>query len=160
MSKKDNNQDLDLKLIKDLIGVMDKGKLSKLHIKEKNGFEVLLERENPVAPIASIASHERHHFVPAHPHEALPHAAAKAEESKPGHFVKSPMVGTVYKSPSPDHAPFVVIGDRVEENTVVCIVEAMKVMNEVKAGKSGVIKEILFDNMQPVEFGTKLFRIE
>jgi acetyl-CoA carboxylase biotin carboxyl carrier protein len=70
------------------------------------------------------------------------------------------MVGTFYRSASPGDPTFVKIGDAVSENSVVCIIEAMKVMNEVKAQKSGKIVEILVENMQPVEFGTKLFRIE
>jgi acetyl-CoA carboxylase biotin carboxyl carrier protein len=70
------------------------------------------------------------------------------------------MVGTFYSAPSPEDPPFVKIGDRVNENTVVCIIEAMKVMNEVKANVKGVVKEIYLDSGQPLEFGTKLFRIE
>lgn len=74
-------------------------------------------------------------------------------------YITSPMVGTLYLAPSPEDPPFVKVGDRVEKNTVVCIVEAMKVTNEIKAGESGVIAEILVENAHPVEFGTKLFRI-
>lgn len=74
-------------------------------------------------------------------------------------FVTSPMVGTYYSSPSPQDPSFVKVGDRIEKNTVVCIIEAMKVMNEVKAGLSGTIAEILLDSAHPVEFGTKIFRI-
>jgi acetyl-CoA carboxylase biotin carboxyl carrier protein len=69
------------------------------------------------------------------------------------------MVGTYYSSPGPDQPVFVKVGDKVTENTVVCIVEAMKVMNEVKAGMSGTVAEILVNNAQPVEFGTRLLRI-
>jgi acetyl-CoA carboxylase biotin carboxyl carrier protein len=69
------------------------------------------------------------------------------------------MVGTVYYSPSPNDPPFVKAGDRVEKNTVVCIIEAMKVMNEVKSGVAGVISGPLVENGHPVEFGSKLFRI-
>lgn len=74
-------------------------------------------------------------------------------------FVKSPMVGTFYLSPSPDDPPFVRVGDKIEKDTVVCIVEAMKVMNEVKAGVSGIVAEVLVQGNHPVEFGSKLFRI-
>ena len=69
------------------------------------------------------------------------------------------MVGTFYSSPSPDQPPFVKVGDRVEPGTVVCIIEAMKVMNEVKAGFSGTVAEVLGHSGQPVEFGFKLFRV-
>ena len=155
MSKKGNDSPIDLKLLRDLIGVMDKGKLTKLSVKEKGGLEVCLERQGEAAPVAHAP---KAHFTPTTHHEAPAKPAKKESES--GHLITSPMVGTFYRSPSPDDPAFVNVGDRVDENTVVCIVEAMKVMNEVKAGKSGVVKEVLIDNMQPVEFGTKLFRIE
>ncbi len=74
--------------------------------------------------------------------------------------ITAPIVGTFYRAPSPDAQPFAKIGDRVEPSTTVCIIEAMKVMNEIKAEKSGVIKDILVKNAQPVEFGQPLFIIE
>lgn len=74
-------------------------------------------------------------------------------------YVTSPMVGTFYTSPSPEDSSFVKIGDRVEKGAVVCIIEAMKVMNEIKANVSGILAEVLVETGQPVEFGTKLFRI-
>jgi len=76
-----------------------------------------------------------------------------------GEYVVSPMVGTFYSAAAPDQSSFVKVGDQIQEDTVVCIIEAMKVMNEVKAGVSGVIAEILVKNGQPVEFGTNMFRI-
>ena len=87
------------------------------------------------------------------------HGGKEKKEDKPGKFVNAPLVGTYYAAASPDDPHFVKVGDRVDENTVVCIIEAMKVMNEVKAGSNGTIAEILVDNAHPVEFGTKLFRI-
>lgn len=74
-------------------------------------------------------------------------------------YITSPMVGTFYSSPSPEDPTFVKAGDKVDKNSVVCIVEAMKVMNEVKAGVSGIISEALVESGHPVEFGTKLFKI-
>ncbi len=81
------------------------------------------------------------------------------KEDVKGVFVTSPMVGTFYTSPSPEDSPFVKVGDKVDKNSVVCIIEAMKVMNEIKANVSGTVAEILVETSQPVEFGTKLFRI-
>ncbi len=81
------------------------------------------------------------------------------EEKEDVLYITSPMVGTVYHLPSPNDPPFTKPGDRVDANTVVCIIEAMKVMNEVKAGISGIISEPLAENGHPVEFGTKLFRV-
>lgn len=85
--------------------------------------------------------------------------ARKEESTVPSKFVKSPMVGTFYTAGSPDDAPFIKPGDKIEENTVVCIIEAMKVMNEIKAGVSGTVSEVLMENGHPVEFGTSLFKI-
>lgn len=86
--------------------------------------------------------------------------AVAAEEDAEADFICSPLVGTFYRSSSPEGAPFVTEGSRVEQGTVVCIIEAMKVMNEIKAEKSGVITKILLDNASPVEFGQKMFEIQ
>ena len=145
---------LDYQVIKDLIKIMDKAKLSKLSVREKNGFEVCLEKHQE----GGGATKHHFHAAPQHtaPQEEVKAAPAKAS----GHFLKSPMVGTFYTAPSPQDPPFVKVGDRVEKGQVICIVEAMKVMNEVKADRGGTIKEICVENMQPVEFGTNLFGIE
>lgn len=144
------------------MGSLEKGSLKKILIK-RGDFELQLEKES--APVrqyaepapAPIPHPPRHHEA----HEEKAHAPKQsAHAAKPGKYVTSPMVGTFYATPSPDQPAFVKVGDKVMENTVVCIVEAMKVMNEVKAGVSGTVAEILADHTQPVEFGTKLFRIE
>jgi acetyl-CoA carboxylase biotin carboxyl carrier protein len=83
----------------------------------------------------------------------------RAKDDDSSVFVTSPMVGTIYHAPSPNDPQFVKVGDRVEKNTVICIIEAMKVMNEVKAQVSGTVAEILVENGSPVEFGTKIVRI-
>lgn len=161
---------MELKQIKELMTSMKREGIKKIIIKEKAGFELHLERQDdsiPVSPPPVFAHpahvpHPVHH--PVHPQmkEAehhRPHTPVEEKEEKGGHFVASPMVGTFYASASPDDPAFVKVGDRVEENTVVCIIEAMKVMNEVKAGASGVIAEIYVQNAHPVEFGTKIIRI-
>lgn len=81
------------------------------------------------------------------------------EEDDACSYVSSPMVGTVYLAPSPTDAPFIKVGDTIDENTVVCIIEAMKVMNEVKASVKGIVKEVLVESGQPVDFGAKLFKL-
>lgn len=86
-----------------------------------------------------------------------PEKEEKVDETK---LVKSPMVGTFYTSPSPDSPPFVQVSDNVSENTVVCIIEAMKVMNEIKAEVNGVIAEVLIENGESVEYGQPLFRLK
>lgn len=156
---------MDLKQIKELMAAMERFRLNKVSLKEKSGFEIVLEKDEPRLDASAYIKKEVHALpeavkVHAHPEVSTPPALHKADESKAGTFVASPMVGTFYRSPSPSDPVFVKIGDTVSENSVVCIIEAMKVMNEVKAQKSGKIVEILVENMQPVEFGTKLFRIE
>lgn len=142
---------MDIEQIKDLMNHLEASKLRKL-VYKKGDFELTLEKDEGlhVAPIKSSSYIEL-------PREESP--AQKIEEKPQGTFVTSPMVGTFYASPAPDQPNFVKVGDRVSEGTVVCIIEAMKVMNEVKAGHSGTVAEILLHNGQPVEFGSRLFRI-
>jgi acetyl-CoA carboxylase biotin carboxyl carrier protein len=157
---------MELKQVKELMAAMEKAGVERLRIKETDGYELELERKGEQAP--------RVHHVPAyHTHETHPeihsrfptHGTHREQEHREeekkvdGKFVTAPLVGTMYHAASPEDAVFVKVGDRVDENTIVCIIEAMKVMNEVKAGMSGTIAEILIDNAHPVEFGTKLFRV-
>lgn len=136
--------------IKELISLMEEANLQKLQLKSGD-FEVLIERggfAHPIIPVShSVIGSEK----------TVSHVSEKEDTAR---YIKSPMVGTFYGAPSPDQAAFVKQGDFVKEDTVVCIIEAMKVMNEVKAGVSGKIQDILVSNSRPVEFGTKLFRIE
>ncbi len=171
---------MELKQIKELMTSMERAGIKKLMIKEKTGYEIHLERHDehshPVQQPVAVAYPSVFHPAPIREAEMLHRSsvaissnakqgaheeistAGKKDETE-GRYVKSPMVGTYYSSPSPDDPPFIKVGDRVEENTVVCIIEAMKVMNEVKAGVGGVVAEILVDNAIPVEFGTKILRI-
>ncbi len=144
---------MDIEHIEKLMDLMlDKG-FSKLGIKEKDGTEISLETPHGVQP---------HHVVM--PHAQLPQASEAVHQtpqsSPSGKSIDSPMVGTFYASPSPEDPPFVKVGDTVTPDSVVCIIEAMKVMNEVKAGVSGTVREVLAENASPVEFGTKLFIVE
>lgn len=135
---------------------------------KREGVELELEREDaplktyeqPVAEQALLRSDfEKHRHQGVIPAITTPIKEAKPQETETGTFVTAPMVGTVYHSASPQDPPFVKPGDKVEKNTIVCIIEAMKVMNEIKAGVSGIVSEPLVENGQPVEFGTKLFRL-
>jgi acetyl-CoA carboxylase biotin carboxyl carrier protein len=154
---------VELKQIKELIALMDKAGLKKIRIKDKDKYEIELEKQDEPTSHPQVVTHPHPdiHSKLHTPQRANFHdEAPKAEEKKiDGKFITAPLVGTVYHSPSPEDSPFVKVGDRVDENTVVCIIEAMKVMNEVKAGVSGTIAEILFNNSHPVEFGAKLIRI-
>ena len=126
---------------------------------EKEGFRIKLEKGPSVQAAAAVPSP-----VAAEPNAAssAPEAAPpglKAIESVPLREIVSPMVGTFYRAASPDGAPFVDVGKSVTEDTVVCIIEAMKVMNEIKAETSGIIAEVLAENGKPVQFGQVLFKI-
>jgi len=143
----------DLKEIKAIIDLMKKHDLSVFEI-EKEGFRLKLEKgpssqATAAAPPAAAAPKA----VPATP------AAPKAIESVPLKEIVSPMVGTFYRSASPDSPPFVDVGKTVAEDTVVCIIEAMKVMNEIKAETGGIIAEVVAENAKPVQFGQVLFRV-
>jgi acetyl-CoA carboxylase biotin carboxyl carrier protein len=140
---------MELSQVKELMAELEKSKLTKLIVK-KGDFEIHLEKE----------AHARPKAIPVEDPTAFQsEVSIQGPREAPGHHVTSPMVGTFYSSPAPDQPSFVKVGDKVQEHTVVCIIEAMKVMNEVKAGISGTVAEILADNGQPVEFGTRLFRI-
>jgi acetyl-CoA carboxylase biotin carboxyl carrier protein len=132
------------------------------HLKLKRGEdELTLERrlEELVTGLASpVAGSIRSAEQSAAPH--LSEAMAAPVVEKAGHFVTAPMVGTFYRSPSPEADSFVQVGSQVEEESVVGIIEAMKVMNEVKARCKGVVQEILVENGHPVEYGTRLFRVQ
>jgi acetyl-CoA carboxylase biotin carboxyl carrier protein len=152
---------MDFDQIKELIAQIESSKLSKL-VYKKGDFELQLEKESaniivqrPRAVAADMDPAFHSENTPLKTERTGPTRA----EQQVGAFVTSPMVGTFYATPAPDQPVFVKVGDHVSANTVVCIIEAMKVMNEVKAGISGVVAEVLVDNAQPVEFGTRLLRI-
>jgi acetyl-CoA carboxylase biotin carboxyl carrier protein len=85
---------------------------------------------------------------------------AAAQEEAGVTYIKSPMVGTFYRSPSPESKPFADVGTKIEENSLVCIIEAMKIMNEIQAETKGTVVEILAENGQPVEYGQRLFKLK
>lgn len=154
---------MDLEKIKELMEAMEDKGMTKVILKEKSGFELELERGSDfeVAPCSTHASVMAAPRLDTQESRVFPETAKEPEkiESKGNDALTSPMVGTYYASPSPDDEPFVKVGDSVNEDTIVCIIEAMKVMNEVKAGKSGIVKEVFLVNADPVEFGTKLLTI-
>jgi acetyl-CoA carboxylase biotin carboxyl carrier protein len=153
------DEPLELKEIKAIIDLMKKNNLAVFKL-EKEGFKLELEAQRPVAPIVTAA--------PSTPATVAPIAASPApgpvpapatEPKREWKEIVSPMVGTFYRAPSPESAPYVQVGQDVDEETVVCIIEAMKVMNEIKAEMRGVIAEVLVENGTPVQFGQPLFRV-
>ena len=124
---------------------------------EKEGFKITMKTGEAGGPVHYVTSAPP--AAPSLPASAAPEAPAPARAVVDGIEIKSPMVGTFYASPSPENPPFVTVGQEVTPETVVCIIEAMKVMNEIKAEIKGVIVECLVENAKPVEFGQKLFAV-
>jgi len=154
---------MDLRKLKTLIDLVAESGISELEVTEGEGKVRIVKS----APQQLVAAPMQYAPMPmqAAPAVANPAAvpAVGAEAAAPalpaGHIVTSPMVGTFYRSPSPGAAEFVKVGDTVKEGQTICIIEAMKLLNEIEADKAGVIKEILIDNGQAVEYGQPLFVI-
>jgi acetyl-CoA carboxylase biotin carboxyl carrier protein len=154
---------VELKDIKAIIDLMRKNELSVFEM-EKDGFKLKLQKgaietAAGAAPIVLPAMAPAVPPQPSAPGAATAQAAAAPSEKAALKEITSPMVGTFYRTPSPDAPSFVEIGQNVTEETVVCIIEAMKVMNEIKAETSGTIAEIVAENGKPVQFGQVLFRV-
>jgi acetyl-CoA carboxylase biotin carboxyl carrier protein len=155
---------LNFEQIKELIELVSRYRLQGLEI-ERSGFRLKIDghdREREAGPAAPAAAPPA---APAAEPAAVPPAPAAEEGAAPAavpggaHVLTSPIVGTFYASPSPDAEPYVRQGDRVRKGQVLCIVEAMKLMNEIESDADGVIAEIYPQNAQPVEFGEPLFAI-
>ena len=150
---------MDLKDIKAIIDLMRKNSVSEFEL-EKQDFKIRLKRgtnggnsatyEDPAAvaypqPLVAL------------PPQTLPAPAAAPASNELE--IKSPMIGTFYRAPSPESAPYIEVGTEVNPETVVCIIEAMKVMNEIKAEAKGVITQVMVENAKPVEFGQPLYKL-
>ncbi|AOJ75149.1 acetyl-CoA carboxylase biotin carboxyl carrier protein subunit [Burkholderia ubonensis] len=157
---------MDLRKLKTLIDLVSESGISELEVTEGEGKVRIVKNAPPVyvqptggyapqisAPAQTVA-------LPAESAAAAPAAGAAAAPAAPqGHVVTSPMVGTFYRAPSPGADPFAQVGDTVKEGQTLCIIEAMKLLNEIESDKAGVIKEILVENGQAVEYGQPLFVI-
>ena len=152
---------MDLRKLKTLIDLVSESNISELEITETEG-KVRIVKGGGAAPVQYVQTLAAVPAVAAPvAGAAAPAAAAPAVEAAPsGHAVKSPMVGTFYRSSSPGAAAFVEVGSKVNEGDTVCIIEAMKILNEIEADKSGTITQILGENGQAVEYGQPLFIIE
>lgn len=154
---------MDLRKLKTLIDLVSESNVSELEITEAEGKVRIVKASAqayavpaPVAPAVAVLPAEP---APAAAVAAAPAPAAPVVEAPKGHILKSPMVGTFYRSPSPGADAFVQVGQVVKEGETLCIIEAMKLLNEIESDASGVIKAILLDNGEPVEFGEPLFII-
>ncbi len=148
---------MDIKEIKTIIDLMKKNDLDVFKL-ENDGFKITLKKNQGNVIVAQSPAPQT--SAPASAAAALSAAAASDESTATGVTIDSPMVGTFYRSPSPDSASYVEVGATVTPDTVVCIIEAMKVMNEIKAEKAGVIAAIRAENGKPVQFGEPLFALK
>ncbi|CAN5920195.1 acetyl-CoA carboxylase biotin carboxyl carrier protein [soil metagenome] len=152
---------MDLRKLKTLIDLVSESNISELEITEADG-KVRIVKADPNL----VAQPSQMTYAPMQP-AAAPQAPAPVAAAAPpeppaetGHVVKSPMVGTFYRSANPGSKPFAEVGDSIKEGEPICIIEAMKIMNEIEADKSGTVTRILCENGQAVEFGQPLFIIE
>ena len=146
---------MDIRKIKKLIEIIEESDIAELEIKE--GEESIRISRYSAAPAAVAYAPAP---VAAAPAVAAASAVVLAEEKITGHVVKSPMVGTFYRSASPGTKVFAEVGQSVQVGDTLCIIEAMKILNQIEADASGVIKQILVENAEPVEYGQPLFIIE
>jgi acetyl-CoA carboxylase biotin carboxyl carrier protein len=152
---------VDLKDIKAIIDLMKKNSITEFEL-EKQDSKIRLRRGFSGPPASAVPYEESASPPPIQPMAAappiLPTGGAQAPAT--GEIeIKSPMIGTFYRAPSPEAANYVEVGSEVNPDTVVCIIEAMKVMNEIKAETKGVITQVLVENAKPVEFGQPLFKV-
>lgn len=150
---------MDIRKVKKLLELLEESNVTEIEIHE--GEEsIRISRQGQLAPTVQqvpMAGAMPHPVAPSPAQEPQP--AAQVEE-KAGHQVTSPMVGTFYRAPSPGAKPFTEVGQRVEVGGILCIVEAMKLLNQIESDKAGIVTEILVDNGQPVEYGQPIFTIE
>ena len=149
---------MDLRKLKTLIDLVSESNVSELEITEAEG-KVRIVKGGPAPTQGAYQPRRAGAPAPALAPPTAP-AAAAAPEAPKGHTVKSPMVGTFYRASSPGAKAFVEVGSQVKEGETVCIIEAMKILNEIEADKSGTITQILCENGQAVEYGQPLFVIE
>ncbi len=160
-------KDSDLHRIEELIEIMKDNDLVEVEIKHGDD-KIFIKRSQPQplsgGTISAVPAVEQSGSIPIRTNETQSSAAGVSSSETPSQQglveIKSPLIGTFYATPSPDSQPYVEVGSQVDEQTVVCIIEAMKVMNEIKAETSGTIAGILVTNGQAVEYGQVLFRVK
>jgi acetyl-CoA carboxylase biotin carboxyl carrier protein len=152
---------MDLRKLKTLIDLVSDSNVSELEITEAEGtVRIVKSAPAPVAMVTQMAAPAPVAVAAPVAASPAPAAAAAVEATPAGHTVKSPMVGTFYRSSSPGAKSFAEVGQQVKEGETICIIEAMKILNEIEADKAGTITKILAENGQAVEYGAPLFIIE
>ena len=155
---------MDLKQIKQIIELMKRSELTEFAVEEE-GFKLKIRRGTNGIPIITGGVGTANPFTAPEPSppvatSAAAGASAAAKDETGYTYIKSPMVGTFYRAASPESKPFADVGTKVVENSVVCIIEAMKIMNEIQAETKGSVVEVLVENGQPVEYGQRLFKLK
>lgn len=146
---------MNLKEIKEMINLMNENNLVELEV-ERDGLKIRLKKGR------GVEVEEVEEVTPPLPQKAPPAEERAGVKREVANIIeiKAPMVGTFYRTPSPDAEPFVEVGSKIEEDQVICIIEAMKLMNEIKSGVKGKVLEVLVENGEAVEFDQPLFRVE
>jgi acetyl-CoA carboxylase biotin carboxyl carrier protein len=148
---------MDIRKIKKLIEIIEESDIAELEIKEGEEAIRISRYSNAAAPVVYASAPAP---APSASPSAASSAAVSAEDKITGHVVKSPMVGTFYRAASPGAKVFTDVGQKVQVGDTLCIIEAMKILNQIEADKSGTVTKILVENGQPVEYGQPLFIIE
>lgn len=151
---------MDLRKIKTLIDLVQESGISELEVKEGEESVRISRHSGPVTQYVNAPQSAPAAYAPAALTAPAAAPAAEKPKAETRHVVKAPMVGTLYRCPSPGAKPFVEVGQTVKSGQTLCIIEAMKMLNQIEADKSGVIAEILAENERPVEFDQPLFVIE
>jgi acetyl-CoA carboxylase biotin carboxyl carrier protein len=152
---------MDLRKLKKLIDLVQESGIAEIEITEgEEKVRIVRGGEVTVSPSGGLAASPSAAPPPPAPGSGSPAAAPEEPAAgQEGHVVKAPMVGTFYRSPSPEAKPFVEVGHTVKEGQTICIIEAMKLMNEIESDASGIVKAVLVESGQPVEYGQALFLI-
>ncbi|HUQ18350.1 MAG TPA: acetyl-CoA carboxylase biotin carboxyl carrier protein [Gemmatimonadaceae bacterium] len=159
---------IDLRFVKKLVDMIDASTVDSIEITSDKGLKIRISKNSNQRASVQLASQMQMQpmMAPPPPAPAANNAPAaeappRAEKAKANYLeVKSPMVGTYYGAPEPGAKPYLVVGDRISKGQILCIIEAMKIMNEIESEFDGVVKEILAQNSHPVEYGQVLFRID
>jgi len=159
---------IDLRFVKKLVDMIDASTVDSIEITSEKGMKIRISKSSNQRSSVQLASPMQMQMQPMMqppaapaPAAAPPAEAPRAEKPKSSYLeVKSPMVGTYYSAPEPGAKPYLAVGDRISKGQILCIIEAMKIMNEIESEFDGVVKEILAQNSHPVEYGQVLFRID
>ena len=147
----------DLRYVKKLVDMLDGSTVDSIEISSDKGMKIRISKAQPQAVVLSAPA-----VAPAAAPAAAPEAAPTPKPESPKESLleaKSPMVGTFYSAPEPGGKPYLAVGDRVREGQIICIIEAMKIMNEIESEFDGAVREIVAQDVHPVEYGQVLFRI-